>query len=63
VSAEKLEPGWYWVRAEKSPLAHWEPLILSDDGKWRVPSDGYVLVVPPAIIGPRIEPPVDSGEG
>lgn len=57
--AEKLEPGWYWVKQRE--LMNWRIAKLTDMGWWHVNFLGTHEA--PAIIGPRIEPPVDSGEG
>lgn len=52
--AEKLEPGWYWVRVE--PQDGWLPCECGDHG-WMPPAFAWPYRLEPAIIGPRIEPP------
>lgn len=55
--AEKLEPGWYWVRVYSGGdwvPAHW---LETRYGCWHV--SGYPLSLP-AIIGPRLTPPEHS---
>jgi len=59
VSAERLEPGWYWVKEYVED--EWEPARFIS--RWRTIAFPEGLREPPAIIGPRIEPPADSGEG
>ena len=59
-----LEPGWDWVRRGRAAKDR-QPLKWDGDW-WFAPSgygDGLTHVDKPAIIGPRIEPPADSGEG
>lgn len=69
MSAEKLEPGWY--RVKWRARGNWEPVYISDWNRLllafskeippgRIPGANMVQ---PALIGPRIEPPADSGEG
>jgi len=56
---DKLEPGWYWVKAGGEPeIARYRPEYgwrFSGDRVWYNPK-----TVSPAIIGPRLTPP---GEG
>ena len=57
MSAEKLEPGWYWVKhgSGKPEVARFHPSYgwrFNGDRLWYDPA-----TVRPAIIGPRIEPP------
>ena len=56
-AADKLEPGWYWVRIE--PQDGWLPCELGDHG-WMPPAFAWPYRLDPAIIGPRLTPP---GEG
>lgn len=61
--AEKLEPGWYWVKwtptmEEPCPMAWRDDLWWHSDGlNWMFvdPSEGQ-----PAIIGPRLTPPTEG---
>lgn len=55
MSAEKLEPGWYWVKLEYGLF--WEAACLLSNGMWRMVAVLYPRKGRPAIIGPRIEPP------
>lgn len=56
---DKLEPGWYWVRETRTE--DWTTAEKNSLGWW-LPGFSYPLPTV-AIIGPRLTPPVDSGEG
>jgi hypothetical protein len=53
---DKLEPGWYWVRAAGDPRGgRWEVGFYGPDDVWRPVGGRHGS--PPAIIGPRLTPP------
>lgn len=55
--AEKLEPGWYWVKDHSNDPrgGRQEVAYFGPDGEWRKTTQR--ISGEPAIIGPRIEPP------
>lgn len=60
--AEKLEPGWYWVKWPR--MVDWEvSRVLVSSLPYPVWTYGDGTTArQPALIGPRITPPADSGE-
>ena len=53
---DQREAGWYWVKEFAGQEFGWEPATY-DDGLWYLAGWLEPSARPPAVIGPRIEPP------